>query len=260
MALDRNPLPGMGDYAHFQNGIMYGGNIFQSNFIKADINDGFKILMDRKTGNATGRYLIPFGNMLISGDHATDTPGAPGSRVGLFVHDAAPDTTGPSVLYVNPPNGAVNQAVTSRVGLALDENVETRDLDAGKVMVRPQGGQPLAGVWTHSLGVANFTPAQPLARGVIYEVVMPAGSLRDWMGNANAKEFVSRFSTGRNLSSIDRSSSRDVLKGNSPRLVLRLDGGRRNLEALGIPVFDARGVRLRQAASMPMLAVPAARP
>lgn len=260
MALDRNPLPGMGDYAHFQNGIMYGGSIFQENFIKADINDNFKVLLNRKTGNRTSRYVIPFGNMLLVGDHANSNAGSPGSHAALFVHDSRPDSIGPSVLYVNPPNGAMNQALTSRIGLALDENVDTRDLDAGRVMVRPAGGQPLAGQWTHSLGVANFTPAQPLVRGLTYEVVMPAGVLKDWMGNSNPREFLSRFSTGGTLAAIVPGRAQTGGVSHGPRLMLHLVGGRLDLKALGIPAFDLRGSRLQQVGSMPMLLAPSGRP
>jgi hypothetical protein len=186
--------------------------------------------------------------MCFVGDHADFNGGKPGSHGALFAHDAAPDATGPTVLYVNPPNGAANQALTTREGLALDENIDNRDLDAGKVLVRPQGGQPLAGQWVHSLGVANFTPAAPLVRGITYEVVVPAGAVKDWMGNANAREFVSRFYTGPALA---------VYPGKgraAPRLLLRFAGGRLRFE--DGPWFDLRGARLRSAASAPMLTWP----
>lgn len=92
-------------------------------------------------------------------------------------------------------NGATGQAVTSRIGVSFSDNIELATVHAGSFMVRPVGGQPLAGSWGLRMGVVNFDPDMPLAAGTTYEVVLPQGGVTDLVGNALAQEFKSTFTT-----------------------------------------------------------------
>ncbi|GEM_PF-3897884 len=190
-------VPGMGDYAGFQNGFMFGGKINNGEFIKYDIKARKVVLTATIPNKNTSRYCYPIGNMLWIGDAGRDGMNGTNNESDLFVHQERPDSIPPSVMFVNPSNGQPRQAVTSRIGIAFDEEVDNRTLNSDNITVRAKGSTTaISGVYGHSMGVVNFTPDQPLLANTTYEVVVKAGSVKDWTGNANKDEFGFRFSTG----------------------------------------------------------------
>jgi len=133
--------------------------------------------------------VTPLGNIVFIGnDH--------GNGSGFIVHDRRPDTTPPQVRQVSPRDGARHQATSSRVGIALSDNILPESVGPASFIVRPRGGAPLAGIYSVQLGIVNFAPAEPLAPDMTYEVIVPAGGLRDYAGNAIATGFHAQFSTG----------------------------------------------------------------
>lgn len=133
--------------------------------------------------------VAPFGNLVfVGGDHGTNTAFRP--------HQKAPDTTPPAVRAVSPANGAQFQRVTSRVGFGLSDSILPETVNSATFIVRPKGGQPLAGTYSVQLGIINFSPAAPLALDTEYEVVLKAGGVKDYAGNALAQDVVSTFTTG----------------------------------------------------------------
>ncbi|GAB4207323.1 MAG: hypothetical protein OHK0022_35400 [Roseiflexaceae bacterium] len=139
--------------------------------------------------------VTPIGNLLFIGnDHGTGS--------GFLVHQTAPDQTAPRVNMVSPADGATGQPLTSRVGISLSDNIDLRSVSADSFVVRPVGGAPLTGKYSHQTAIVNFFPDQPLLPNTTYEVVVPAGGLRDWAGNPTDQTFTSRFSTGAAVSSL----------------------------------------------------------
>jgi hypothetical protein len=134
--------------------------------------------------------------MVWIGDAGRDGTNGTNNMSEMFVHQANPDSIPPTVLYNNPANGAPNMALTSRVGIVFDEEVDNRTLNSANIEVRPAGGPPIAGVYGHTMGVVNFTPSAPLLPNTTYEVVVKSGGVKDWTGNATPCEFSFRFSTG----------------------------------------------------------------
>ena len=133
--------------------------------------------------------VTPMGNLVFIGnDHGTAS--------GFIVHDRNPDKTPPQVRQVSPRPGAVKQATTSRIGIALSDNILPESIHADSFIVRPRGGKALAGTYSVQLGIVNFAPAKPLAPNTSYEVVVPAGGLRDYAGNPIAAAFKAQFTTG----------------------------------------------------------------
>ena len=189
-------VPGMGDYAGFQNGFMFGGEINSGKWIKYDIKARKVVLTGTVPNKNTSRYCYPFGNMVWLGDAGRDGLNGTANQSDLFVHQANPDSIPPSVQFTSPANGQPRQALTSRVGIAFDEEVDNRTLTTANVLVRPRGGPAIQGIYGHTMGVVNFTPSQPLQPNTTYEVVIPAGSVKDWTGNPILKEYGLRFSTG----------------------------------------------------------------
>lgn len=193
--------PYMGDYAHFQNGYLYGSREFLDKWIKFSMKDFREVSVRTRTVPPGGqvppqpvnRYAVPLGNMIWLGD--TRQRSGP-NFCGLYVQDMEPDSLGPAVLYVNPMDRQVRQPLTARVGLAFDEDIDNRTLRNGNILVRPVGGAPLDGVLSHGQGVVNFTPKSPLKPNTTYEVIVVKGALKDWSGNVNPQGFYSRFATG----------------------------------------------------------------
>lgn len=190
-------VAGMGDYAGFQNGFMFGGKINNGEFVKYDIKARKTVLHVKMADKKTSRYCYPMGNMLWVGDAGRDGTNGSANESNLFVHQANPDSIAPSVMLANPANGEPRMAVTARIGIAFDEEVDNRTLTGENILVRNKAtGVTVTGVYGHTMGQVNFTPDQPLQPNATYEVVVRAGGVKDWTGNAIKNEFGMRFSTG----------------------------------------------------------------
>lgn len=141
------------------------------------------------TSNPDHGQVTPFGNLIFGGnDH--------GSGSGFFVHQTAPDTKSPEVNMVVPKSNDVNRALTSRIGVTLTDNILFETINKNTFIVRPIGGAALSGKYSYQFSIANFSPDQPLLPNTTYEIVIPAGGLMDYAGNALTKTFTSYFSTG----------------------------------------------------------------
>lgn len=141
------------------------------------------------TTNPDHGQVTPFGNLIFAGnDH--------GSGSGLFVHQMAPDKKAPMVNMVVPKSNDVNRALTSRVGITLTDNILYETINRNTFIVRPVGGEALAGKYSHQTSMVNFSPDQPLLANTTYEIVVPAGGMKDYAGNPTTTTFTSYFSTG----------------------------------------------------------------
>ncbi|MBK7974862.1 MAG: Ig-like domain-containing protein [Deltaproteobacteria bacterium] len=135
-------------------------------------------------------FVSALGNLaILSDDHGY------GSRI--VPHQSAPDTNPPVVNMVNPRDGATGQPVTSRVGVTFTDAIDLRTVTASSFIVeKVGGGAPLAGKYSGQTGIVNWAPAAPLEPNATYRVRIPAGGVRDVVGNPTASDFVSFFSTG----------------------------------------------------------------
>ncbi len=147
--------------------------------------------------------LLPIGNVVIaSSDENNRSPEHPSGDLvdrasQVFAMDAAPDTLGPIVTMVNPPDGAVGVARSSRVGITLSEFVDLGSVFAGSFQVMKQGCQgPLPGHYSGQEGILSFWPKEPLEPNTTYEVVVPAGGIIDASGNPTRAAFRASFTTG----------------------------------------------------------------
>ena len=135
-------------------------------------------------------YPSVFGNLVVgaSEDHYQ----------GVFIipHQAEPDNTPPEVNMVVPADGETNQAVTSRVGLTFTDGIDATSVTTETFIVRKSGGSALPGKYSFYKSIVNFSPDEPLEQNASYEVVVPAGGVTDYMGNATTEQFVSAFGTG----------------------------------------------------------------
>ena len=175
---------GNGGYGCYQDGNFFSG--FSWNFGKLDVDS----LVQYGAGSSgiNGRdedFAQVFGNLVFVGDDH-------GVGSALVPHLIDPDVTGPDVHWVSPANGATDQALTTRVGLSMSDNIDLDSIDTARFAVRPLGGSPLAGTYSVQMGLVNFAPQSPLQPGTTYEVVV--NGLVDWSGNVGGT-FSSIFST-----------------------------------------------------------------
>ena len=140
--------------------------------------------------------LLPLGNVAIAASDDSEDFELDGQATQLFPFLEAPDEKGPSVTMVNPPDGATDVALTSRIGLTFSEFVENKSLWRASVRVQAADCPvPLEGTYSGQEGITNFWPAEPLQPATTYEVVIPAGGVIDVMGNPVETEFRSTFTT-----------------------------------------------------------------
>lgn len=189
-----------GEYTSFANNKMFFGGIRGGTHgvYKYDVtNPAAPVLEGRFIGRDTrwdDQFTCPIGNLIaVADDQQVD-----GRYVGglIVVHDPQPDTTGPSVLKVFPADGSIGQPLTTCPSVSLSEWPELATVDASAFIVRPVGGAAIPGTWSTTTTVLTFGPDAPLQPFTLYEIVLPSGGVRDFVGNPIATEFRSTFRTG----------------------------------------------------------------
>lgn len=190
------------EYMSFQDGFMFAGRIRpEPGATKINVKNpaNFTFVRDiygrRDLQENDDQFTIAIGNLLVMSDDQLSPATNKYAGTVIAVHDTAPDTAPPAVDTVIPKNGATGQALTSRIGISFTDNVELATVDSRSFIVRPQGGQAIAGNFGVNMSVLNFEPAEPLLPNTTYEVVLPAGGVKDYVGNGVAEEFVSTFTT-----------------------------------------------------------------
>ena len=183
-----------GGYVSFQDGFAHVG--FSSEYVKIDIrDDAAYTIVGTGSSHLDGRdedFGSVIGNLVFMGDDH-------GVGSALLPHQSEPDTLGPSVVAVSPNDVAVNQRSSTRVGVAFSDSIDPTSLTGATFIVRPVGGPRLPGTYSAQFGLANFAPAEPFAAATTYEVIIPAGGVKDYVGNGVPREFRTRFSTGPSL-------------------------------------------------------------
>lgn len=185
---------GGGGYVGFDGGYAFTGR--KAGFFKYDLSHpDIPLVMSGSSGaaNVDEGFPTPLGNIVFSGN---DIRGA-GSA--LIPHQTGRDVVGPIVNMVVPRDGATNQALTSRIGLTFTDYLDGLSIDSTTIIIRPIGGEALKGYYTNQTGIVNFHPLEPLLPNMTYEVIVPSGGVRDYVGNPGPTEFRSTFSTGSSI-------------------------------------------------------------
>ncbi len=137
--------------------------------------------------------VSPIGNTVVI---SVDDDAVPGQASAVFPFRAEPDRSPARVNMVVPRDGATGQSLSTRVGLTFNEFVELGTVWRGSLIVREVGATaPIEGHYSGQEGLANFWPARPLRPDATYEVIVPAGGVRDYAGNPVTTAFRSTFRT-----------------------------------------------------------------
>lgn len=180
-------------YSSTQDQYIFQG--VQQEIVKIDASDPSNLTIAGRgnlgiSGDSDHGQVSPFGNLIFVGnDHGTGS--------GFIVHQTAPDTKGPEANMIVPRSNSVNRALTSRIGLSFTDNIDLTTVNNETFIVRLKGGgSALTGRYSHQFSILNFSPNSPLLPNSTYEVVLPAGGIKDYAGNSIAETYVSYFSTG----------------------------------------------------------------
>jgi len=193
------PLAGAtAQYAQFQDEFGFIGDhkIDMRTFDSVLFFDGANVQRTNGPGVGvdTSQFALPLGNLLVTGGIG------PNQGMAIWAHQAAPDTRGPSVAYHIPRAGQTGYPIGAPISLLIHETLDSTTLVAGTTfIVRPLNGAPIAGDLVVAFDdIVTFTPAQPLAADTTYEVLLPAGGIRDAVGNGMVEHRYT-FSTGSTL-------------------------------------------------------------
>jgi len=190
------PLPGDACmYIQFQDEYAFMGShkVDMRTFESVLFLDGANAVRtnDGGVGIDTSQFLLPLGNLLVTGGIG------PNQGMAIWAHQAEPDTRGPAVGFHIPRAGRTNYPLGAPISLLIHETLETATIVNGLTfLVRPLGGSPIPGRLTFSFDdVLTFTPDAPLAANTTYEVILPAGGIKDAAGNG-ISGYAFTFSTG----------------------------------------------------------------
>ncbi len=160
---------------------------------------------DGGTGVDTSQFALPLGNLLVTGGSG------PLQGMSIWTHQTQPDERGPEVGFHIPRSGQTQYPIGLPITLLIHETLDSRTLvNRTNFIVRPLGGDPLDGHLIFAFDdTLTFTPHAPLEPATTYEVVLPAGGLRDAAGNPTTG-YAFTFSTG------------STVGGNAPPVVASL--------------------------------------
>jgi hypothetical protein len=181
-------LPGaQAMYVQFQDEFAFLGSH------KVDMRTTSSVLRLDTEGESvdTSQFLLPLGNLLATGGVDRN------QGLAIWAHQAEPDTRGPSVGYHLPRAGQTNYPAGAPISLLIHETLESPTITVGEnLIVRPMGGPPIPGRAVFAFNdILTFTPSSPLLPDTTYEVVIPAGGIKDVSGNG-IEGYSFAFSTG----------------------------------------------------------------
>jgi hypothetical protein len=218
-----------GGYVLLQDGYAFAGFSSQG-YAKFDLSKpGFPIVSMNKSAHVGSDedFANPLGNVLMTGnDH--------GSGSNIFIHDLNPDTVPPKVNFISPGKYAVNQALTSRIGITLTSPVVIEGMADDQFLIAPLNGKPLKGRYVHLACEVNFQPSEDLKPNTTY--VVQITGMKDWTGNKMKEVFESRFSTGATVSQEPTNTAFtrhiNLLRPMGEKAFLRLTGSNRSFKML----------------------------
>ncbi len=182
-------LGSKGGYGFIQDGFLHQGT--SDGYAKLNVSNPAQPELIKKFSKKVpqrdydGAHVV--GNLVfMTCDHGTGTH--------IFPHQTQPDTLGPKVNFMSPRPNSLGNHPLSRIGLTFSDEIN-HDSPIGAI-VKNKNGKKIKGHWSTSNSILNFTPSVPLAKGETYELVLPAGSVKDQVGNPMKEEYIAKFSTG----------------------------------------------------------------
>ncbi|MCE5297277.1 MAG: Ig-like domain-containing protein [Euryarchaeota archaeon] len=111
-----------------------------------------------------------------------------------FTTGVTPDTIAPTVISVDPTNGATSIALNSAISATFSEAMNPLKITTTTFTLK-QGAMAVAGTVTYSGVIAVFTPTSALSASTVYTATITTGA-KDLAGNAFASNYTCIFTTG----------------------------------------------------------------
>jgi alpha-tubulin suppressor-like RCC1 family protein len=152
--------------------------------------------------NGTTATFTPSGNLAYSTTYtATITTGvrdAAGNPMASnyswsFTTGPAPDTTPPTVIDVDPSNGAANVTINANATVTFSEAMDAASITTA-TFILSDGISPVLGTVTYNTTTATFTPLSSLAFNTTYTALVTTG-VKDAAGNPMASNYSWSFRT-----------------------------------------------------------------
>jgi DNA-binding beta-propeller fold protein YncE len=155
-----------------------------------------ELILDEEANTVdTSQYARPLGNLLLTGGLGNwRTPGND-AGMGVWVHQAQPDTRAPYVAYHIPRAGQTGYPVMAPISLMIPETLRSETIRPGETLVLREvgGGEVEIDYVLSHTGMLTVDPLEYLKPGTTYELVITG--VQDAMKNAMAP-YSFRFSTG----------------------------------------------------------------
>lgn len=185
------------EYMSFADGHLFLGHLRpEAGVSKINVSKIKEMKIERRVWgrleftNGDDQFSIQIGSLVALADDELPYRG-----MVIAAHSDTPDTAAPKVDTVIPKNGATGQNRKSRIGISFTDNLELATVHPQSVIVRPEGGEPLKGTYGLYMGFLAFDPDEDLKPNTKYEIVLPQGGVKDFVGNGIAAEFKSTFTT-----------------------------------------------------------------
>lgn len=166
-----------GGYGSYQDGVFHSG--FSDNYQKFTISP--PAVVGSGSSGRTDRdedFATVLGNLVFAGDdHGVGTA--------LIPHQAAPDTTPPTVQWMHPASGTDPVALTTRIGLSFSDHIDTASLTPSTIWLQDDGGNIVPTRRSSQLGLVNLSPEAPLSLLRTYTVI--ADGVKDVAGNPSPR-------------------------------------------------------------------------
>jgi Bacterial Ig-like domain len=190
-----------GGYCGYTDGFVICGQSVEG-YKKWDVRDETKITQvghgtDPEATGGDFDFATVLGNLVYLGnDH--------GSGAALIPHQMAPDTTPPKVLKIFPNEGTQKLPLTTRFTVYFSDDIDLDTVNPKNIIVRKNGDcTPLAGNFSKSsFNAISFGTKAPLLANATYDVVVPAGGIKDLAGNAITAGSIAHFSTGATVDAV----------------------------------------------------------
>ncbi|GAB2195868.1 Ig-like domain-containing protein [Sessilibacter sp. MAH4] len=151
----------------------------------------------------TSQYSRPLGNMMLSGgghNYLIEGRGIASGGLGIWAHQAEPDTRPPFVAYHIPKRDQTNYPLMAPISFMIPETLRTENIVVGEnIRLTEVGGDqvPVDYLLSHT-GVLTVDPLELLKPDTTYEMTLVG--IEDAVHNP-MEEFTFRFSTGSEVQS-----------------------------------------------------------
>lgn len=188
------PTSDNGGYIFYDEGFLFMGESNVGRVYDARDWNNIQVVGEVSTEVFPGDLdtLTPYGNVAML---SADADAIEDQGTAVVPWRTEPDHEAPLVLAVNPPDGAVGVALSSRIGVGFNEMIEPSTVFAGSIRIVAEDGRAIDAWGSAQEAIASLYPKGHLDPNTTYTVTVEAGGVSDANGNAVAETVSWSFTT-----------------------------------------------------------------